>query len=96
MMPACPRMPQVKAATASASQVLWHMCRPHSPPVTALLTITPTGQYELQVEFGTVALRRVSFLTDVAAVERAERLLAQLEAIGFQRQRRDKRTGRGI
>jgi hypothetical protein len=74
----------------STSRVLWHAYRPHSPAVTARLTSTPTGQYELQVTLGTAALRRVPFCSDVAAIERAERLLAQLETRGYQRTRWDK------
>jgi hypothetical protein len=60
-----------------------------------MLAFTPTGTYEVQVAFGTVALQRVPFSRAAAAVERAERLLAELEARGYQRLRRDKRaTGR--
>ncbi len=89
-------MATVKAANVSTCQVLWHACRPDSLAVTAMLTSTPTGQYEVLVTFGTVAQQRVSFSTPVAAVERAERLLTQLEMRGYQRQRRDKRTTRAV
>ena len=57
-----------------------------------MLTSTPTGAYEVQVAFGTVAERRVMFSSAAAAVEAVERLLTQLEARGYQRQRPDKRT----
>ena len=85
------QVPPVKATTASASQVLWHACRLDSPAVTVMLTSAPSGQYALEVAFGAVALQRVPFPTDLAAVERAERLLTELEARGYQRQRRDRR-----
>ena len=81
-----------EGTTASTSQVLWHACRRDSPAVTAMLTSTATGAYEVQVAFGTVAVRRVMFSSAAAAVEAVERLLTQLEARGYQRQRRDKRT----
>ena len=77
---------------ASTSQILWHACRRDSPPVTTVLTSTPPGKYELHVAFGTVALQRVPFSSAKAAVDRAERLLAELEARGYQRQRPDKRS----
>jgi hypothetical protein len=83
---------QGEARTRSSSQVLWHACRPDSPAVTAILTSTPTGECEVQVAFGTVAMQRVPFSSAAAAVEAAERLLTHLEARGYQRQRRDKRT----
>jgi hypothetical protein len=94
VMPAPLQIPRVGATTASTSQVLWHACRRDSPAVTAILTSTPPGEYEVQVGFGTVAVQRVPYSSAVAAVEFAERLLTQLEARGYQRQRRDKRTMR--
>ncbi len=83
--------PSSPHATNSTSHVLWHACRRDSPPVTAMLASTPTGTYEVQIAFGTVALQRIPFSSAAAAVERAERLLTELEARGYQRQRRDKR-----
>lgn len=94
MIPEPLQSPRVGAATASKSQVLWHAWRWDSPTVTAMLTSTPTGTYEVQVAFGTVAVQRVPFSSAADAVERAERLLTELEARGYQRQRRDKRTTR--
>jgi hypothetical protein len=82
-------------ATDSTSQVLWNACRRDSPPVTAMLASTPTGTYEVQIAFGTVALQRVPFSSAAAAVERADRLLTELEARGYQRQRRDTRRSSG-
>jgi hypothetical protein len=89
--PAPPQVPPVKARTAWASQVLWHACRTDSPAVTVILASAPSGQYALEVAFGAVALQRIPFSTDLAAVERAERLLTELEARGYQRQRQDRR-----
>ena len=91
-MPASAHVPQVEPRTASTSDVLWHAGRRDSPTVTAILTSTPTGAYEVHVAFGTVAVQRVPYSSDVAAVEFAERLLTQLEVRGYRRQRRDKRT----
>jgi hypothetical protein len=91
-MPAPRQIPQAGATTGSTSQILWHACRLDSPAVTATLTSTPTSQYELEVAFGTVAVQRVPFSSAAAAVERAEHLLMQLETLGYQRERRDKRT----
>ena len=84
--------PPVKALTAPTSQVLWHACRQGSPTVTLRLTSTRTGQYEVLVAFGTAARQRVPFSSAAAAVERAERLLTELEVRGYRRQRPDKRT----
>lgn len=81
-MPASVQTPGVRA-TASMSQVLWHACRQDSPTLTVMLTSTPTGTYEVQVTFGTVAVQRVPFSTAADAVERAERLLTELEARGY-------------
>jgi hypothetical protein len=92
VMPARQQIPHVKARTTSTCQVLWHVCRRDSPAITAMLAFTPTGTYEVQVAFGMVALQRVPFSRAAAAVERAERLLAELEARGYQRLRRDKRA----
>jgi hypothetical protein len=75
------------------SQTLWHVGRPGSPPVTAVLMRAAVDEYMLDVTFGTVARQRVRFGNSVAAIEHAERLLAQLENVGYQRQRRDKREG---
>jgi len=80
--------PQVGATTATMSQVLWHARRRDSLTVTAKLTFTPAGAYEVHVAFGTVAVRRVPFSSAAAAVEHAEHLLTELEARGYQRQRR--------
>jgi hypothetical protein len=57
-----------------------------------MLTSTPTSRYGLQITFGTVAVQRLSFSSAGAVVERAERLLTQLEALGYQRHRPDRRT----
>jgi hypothetical protein len=94
MMRAPAQIPPVKTMTGAMCQILWHACRRESPAVTAMLMYTPTGNYEVQVAFGTVALQRVSFFSAVVAVERAEHLLTELEARGYQRQRRDKRPTR--
>jgi len=91
-MPAPPQIPQAKTITASTSQVLWHACRPDSPAVTVILTSTPKGDYGIQIAFDTVALPPVPFSSAGAAVDHAERLLEELEARGYRRQRRDKRT----
>ena len=93
-MPAPLEIPRVGATTASTSQVLWHACRRDSPRLTAILTSTPPGAYEVQIAFGTVAAQRVPYSSAATAVEFAERLLTQLEARGYQRQRRDKRITR--
>jgi hypothetical protein len=89
-----PRQHVVSPVIGSTSQVLWYAWRRDSPPVTAILTFTPRGRYEVQVAFGTVALQRVQFRSAAAAVERAERLLTELETRGYRRQRRDKRATR--
>jgi hypothetical protein len=59
-----------------------------------MLTFRPSSKYEVLVAFGTVALQRVPFSSAAAAVGRAERLLTELEARGYRRQRRDNRTTR--
>ncbi len=92
MRPVPPQTSHVTALTAQTSQVLWHACRQGSPAVTLMLTLTQTGEYEVHVSFGTVARQRVPFSSAAAAVERAERLLTELEARGYRRQRPDKRT----
>jgi hypothetical protein len=79
---------RVNATTASTSHVLWHARRRDFLTVTAKLTSTPTGAYEVHVAFGTVAVQRVPFSSAAAAVEHAEHLLTELEARGYQRQRR--------
>jgi hypothetical protein len=79
------RIPQGEATTLSSSRVLWHASRLDLPAVTATLTSTPTGECEVQVAFGTVALQRVPFSSAAAAVEAAERFLTRLEAHGYQR-----------
>jgi hypothetical protein len=81
-----------EVSTASMSQVLWHVRRRNSPAVTAILTSTPGGRYEVAVAFGTVALQRVPFSNALTAVERIELLLTELEARGYQRRRPDNRT----
>jgi hypothetical protein len=93
-MAASRRVRQGEVRPASASHVLWHACRRNSPAVTAKLAFTKTGVYEVQVAFGTVAVQRTSFSGVAAAVEAVERLLTQLEARGYHRQRPDKRTTR--
>jgi hypothetical protein len=85
-------LPRVEAMTDRTEQVLWHACRPDSPAITAQLVSTPTGGYEVQVAFGTVAVQRVRCSSAKAAVDVVEHLLTQLEARGYQRQRLDKRT----
>src|SRR5687767_14917553 len=86
------KFPQGEATTASTSQVLWHAYRRDSPAVTAKVTSTPAGAYEVQIAFGTVAVQCLPFSSAAAAVEAVERILTQLEARGYQRRRRDKRT----
>ena len=74
---------------ARPSDVLWHLCRPDSPTISAVLTGTASGECELCVAFGTVATQRSTFASPVAAAEHAERLRTRLEAWGYRRQRGD-------
>src|SRR5688572_27991481 len=87
-------IPQGKITTDSTSHILWHVCRRNSPAVTAILASTPSGQYEIEFAFGTVARQRVRFSSALAAIERAEDLLTELEARGYRRRRPGNRTTR--
>jgi hypothetical protein len=88
------RRASISTPPARASDVLWHLCRRDSPPISAVLTGTASGECELRVAFGTVAMQRSTFASPVAAAEHAERLRTRLEAWGYRRQRSDNRPGR--
>jgi hypothetical protein len=74
------------------SQTLWHVAAGVAPPVTAVLTRLPAGDYDLEVTFGTITRQCRRFASSLAAVEHADRLFARLEERGYRRQRLDRRT----